>query len=227
MSPKLLFSEEGHSYFLEDDDTGDWWSIPSVSHVVRSMGCSSDFSQVNEFVLENARIRGIALHEYIEQWLTDSLDHTTIDPDYEPLFESFLGWYEELEEKGIELTNLKVEEMVWRDYCGIQVAGRVDLQADIVDSVDGEVTKVIFDWKSRDRMYPTDTIQLSAYADMITETRMVEPHLILLRKDGKPAKDKKIVPNIQGWIFLVRGFNYKIELGIEKEYKNHYTEDNP
>lgn len=215
---QLLFREEAHEYFLEEDN-GDWWKIPSVSHVLSSMGFSPDYSFVDPFTMENSRRIGTAVHKHIEDYFNDSLKVSDISDECEDLMDSFFAMIEKMEVDGKKLVPLALEKQVWRDYGGIQVAGTIDFHGHIVDMNDEMLSteEVIIDWKTSARIYPSHKAQLVAYADMMDA--LVNPYCVHLNKKGTPGRIKEAGPPWGYWPSVMNSFLSKVELKIEKEYE--------
>lgn len=124
----LTFDEEGHKYFWNGEP------VPGVSEVLKTVGLSKDYTNVDPFY----RDRGIAVHLAISYYLDGELDLNSLDPLIEPFFEGFLGYWEKNKERVVSK-----EKMGYSEAYGY--AGTWDLEAE----------DTLIDWKcskSHDRV---------------------------------------------------------------------------
>lgn len=124
----LTFDEVEHKYFWNSKE------VPGVSHILKTVGLTKDFSGIDPFYKE----RGIATHRAIELYLKGTLDEKSLDPVIVPFFQGFLKYWSTQGEKPIAIEGRGYSES--HGYAG---------------SWDLETASEIIDWKcskSHDRV---------------------------------------------------------------------------
>lgn len=81
-SPEILFNDELHEYKVEGIVR------PSVTQILRDLGFI-DFSKVPPQMLEEARVRGKAVHQAVHYLEEDDLEWSTVDPRIKPYLEAY------------------------------------------------------------------------------------------------------------------------------------------
>jgi hypothetical protein len=117
LKPEFRFDPEKHEYWLGSK------KIPGVSDILKTVGLSKDFTNVDPFYRE----RGIQGHKCIELFLKDDLDESSIDPILTPFFDGFKRYWDKFGTKP-----RAIELALYNE----NFAGTIDL-----------VTNAIVDWK--------------------------------------------------------------------------------
>ena len=160
--------------------------LPGYNRVTAILKQMSDFSNIPPDVLDNARDRGIRVHEAIDEYIKyATVSHKLEDQD-KPYFESFLLWYEGStftgDTKIIEFGETRLydeKRKITGQFDGIWINGQ---------------QKMLLDWKtsySEDKLvWPT---QAAAYLQLIKINKFYDCSntacFIKLDKTGKEAKE--------------------------------------
>lgn len=115
---EFRFDPEKHEYWLGKK------RLPGVSEILKTVGLSKDFTNVDPFY----RQRGIIGHKCIELYLKGELDEGSIDPILIPFFDGFRRFWDEHE------TNPLAIEIALHNE---SFAGTIDLVTE----------DTIYDWK--------------------------------------------------------------------------------
>ena len=166
--------DENHIYRVDGD------VVPGVSEILKAGGfgdpsaTDSGFT-IGEGVIENARERGVYIHEAIHLLLTESLDWDSLDEEIEPYVRAFDDWRQR---SGFYL--LETEKTFFEDdnrYCGTRdLYGFVGDAPTLVDIKTGSAG-----------LKPWHKYQLAAYAypDSKKEAEWPARIMLHLKKDGK------------------------------------------
>jgi hypothetical protein len=111
----LTFKEDTHQYFVDGKE------VPGVSHVMKTLGLSKDYTGTDDFY----RDRGTAVHKAAELYLTERLDESSLDPEIIPFFEGFKRFWE-----AHRHPLPYVEHMLYSESLGF--AGSIDLVTDTI-----------------------------------------------------------------------------------------------
>jgi hypothetical protein len=170
----MLDLDENHVYRLDGD------VIPGVTEILKAGGYGNPSETeggfvISEDVIENARERGIIIHEAISLLVKKQLDWDTVDDECTPYVEAFQSWMEETGFYAVESEALFYDPEY--QYCGTR---------DLVGYIGDEL--VIADPKSGSAgLKPWHKYQLAAYAYPMSERGTKWPRRIMLhlKKDGK------------------------------------------
>ena len=186
----LVKDEDNHIYYWKGK------IVPSVTEIAKPIS----FSRLNDlpkWVVENARNRGKAVHEYAEEYLLcGELDFENIEAEYIPFVENFVNWARTYKPK-VLYTEYKMgcEEF----------AGTLDLICEIdkeIVLVDYKTTSVV-DKKSL-------SVQLEGY-DRLAKLQGIfinRYKYLHLKKDGYVFKDIVLDPD---WFDLLLQHNKKMK----------------
>lgn len=131
--------------------------------VIRTVFGEGNISQIPPKVLENAGIRGKAVHEAIEHYIDTG--EVKIDFEYEVWFLSFIEWYEEVKPQWI------CSELKLYSY-ELGFKGVIDALCIIDDKL------VMIDWKTSSSLNEfISGIQLTLYTKLINKLRHSMPVL--------------------------------------------------
>lgn len=151
----LRFDPDEHKYWMGKK------RIPGVSEILKKVGLSKDYSEIDPFY----RDRGIATHKAIELHLKGILDLKSLDPAVEPCFRAFLTYWEGHTDKIIALEKPMSS--------GEDFAGTPDLITD----------KAIYDWKCSKSHDKVAELQGAAYKMFLPPPRL--PFIVVeLHDDG-------------------------------------------
>lgn len=141
-----------------------------VTQVLRLAGLV-DFSGIPPAVLEAARQRGTAVHQYIDGMLRGLLGPEDADSNLGPYL---AAWEHAIAGLGLEIEAHEVEvQNISHGYCG-----RLDLLAKI------GAEDWLLDVKTSREVHPSTALQTIAYALALSPPRRVKRGAIHLRGDG-------------------------------------------
>jgi len=116
----LTFDPVEHRYYVGGIE------YPSVTTILKAAGIYSEYTDVDPAILANAGVRGDAVHQAIEIFLTTGEWSPHIGDDAAPYIKAFNSWY-----RWSELEVWEVEHRTFSNMIG--VAGTID----IVGELDG------------------------------------------------------------------------------------------
>ena len=186
----LLYEEETHTYY--------WYGVkvPSVTEIAKPIS-SERLNELPKWVVENARKRGSAVHEYAEEYLLcGELDFDRIEPEYLPYVENFVNWARTYKPK-VLYTEYKMG-------CA-EFAGTTDL----ICEIDGKI--VLVDYKTTSAVDKKSlSVQLEGYNRLAKLYGIeVDRYMYLhLKKDGWVFKDITLDPV---WFDLLLQHNKKMK----------------
>ena len=163
----LEYNDERHEYKINGE------IVPSVTQVLKEAGLI-DFSGIPPLVLENARERGLAVHETLELYDKDDLVMHTLDPVLKNYLHQWELW---LKESGFNV--LTAEQMVGSEEH--MYAGTMDRMG----TISGDLT--IMDIKTSK---PTKSskknlgLQLAGYVHASPKTKIVRRIGLFLTEDS-------------------------------------------
>jgi len=142
---ELIFKSDTHEYFIGKK------RIPSVSEILKKVGLSKDYSQIDPFF----RDRGIATHKCIELHLKGILDEKSIDLSVLPSFQAFLAYWKGHCDPTLCTEGILAFEKPMADKAGL-FAGTPDLVTD----------RAIYDWKCSKSHDHAAELQGAAYQSL-------------------------------------------------------------
>lgn len=142
----LTFIEEGHKYLFNGEE------VPSVSHILKTVGITRDFDRVDPFYRE----RGKFVHQAVEFHVKHTLDEESLDQEnVTPYLKAFQKF-----ESGEGYLVRKTEVPLYSELYGF--AGTIDHLAQFEDCrISGEG---IADIKVTEKSDKAADLQLCAYA---------------------------------------------------------------
>lgn len=148
---------------------------PGFTRISAISNAYAGYSAVPPHVLENARLRGVAVHRLIDKWLDDVPGFVG---ELKPYLDSFQQFWEPYEDSEILLK----EHRLYED--NLMITGKCDLLA----RMNGVVTLV--DWKCTYKKAKHWQIQAAGYHLLATycfvmPDRIEKIMFVRLRKDGK------------------------------------------
>jgi hypothetical protein len=146
----LDFKSEGHVYLWDGE------VVPSVSQILKKIGITRDYEQVDDFY----RQRGTFVHQAIEYHIKHTLEESSLDP--ENVLPYFLG-YKKWTEKEMYVPR-ETELPLYSQKYGF--AGTIDQTCIIENERDGEG---ICDIKVTESSDKAADLQLCAYAQLYYE----------------------------------------------------------
>lgn len=186
----LYFDTETHQYY--------WYgvNVPSVTEIAKPIS-SERLNEFPKWVVENARKRGKAVHEYAEEYLLcGELDFYRIETEYLPYVENFVNWAKTYKPK-VLYTEYKMG-------CA-EFAGTTDL----ICEIDGKI--VLVDYKTTSAVDKKSlSVQLEGYNQLAKLYGIeVDRYMYLhLKKDGWVFKDITLDPV---WFDLLLQHNKKMK----------------
>jgi len=173
---ELTFDPAGHKYYVGGVE------YPSVTTILKVAGVYDEYADVDPAILARAGLRGDAVHQAIEVYLTTGHwpDHIRDDDIVGPYLDAFWSWY--------RWSNFEVWHVEHRTYSIRHgVAGTID----IVGKLDGVPS--IIDVKSTRMLNKVATgYQTAAYRLLYNEHeddpayRVRNRYALHLRNDGTP-----------------------------------------
>jgi hypothetical protein len=165
---------ENHIYRMDGD------IVPGVSEILKAGGFGNPAETeggfaISEDVIENARDRGVIIHEAAKLLVFNDLDWDSVDDECLPYLQGFEEWKESTGFYPIEAEKLFYEPEF--QYCGTR---------DLVGYIGEDL--VIPDIKTGSAgLKPEHKYQLAAYAYPLSERGTKWPRRIMLhlKKDGK------------------------------------------
>jgi len=136
-----------HAYYV------DGRRVPSVTGVLAAVGISTDFSRINQAVLEHKRQLGAALHACLDYQHDDDLDETTVDEEVRPLLDSYKLF---MTDTGFKALDHELRR--WPELNGM----RYGMTADVIGAMGGEPWLIDFK-TSAGAPSPGWAIQLAGY----------------------------------------------------------------
>lgn len=185
-------------YFAEDTHTYYWFGVkvPSVTEIAKPIS-SERLNELPKWVVENARKRGKAVHEYAEEYLLcGELDFDLIETEYLPYVENFVNWARTYKPR-VLYTEYKMG-------CA-EFAGTTDL----ICEIDGKI--VLVDYKTTSAVDKKSlSVQLEGYKRLAKLYRIeVDRFMYLhLKKDGWVFKYITLDPV---WFDLLLQHNKKMK----------------
>jgi hypothetical protein len=194
----LLYEEETHTYY--------WCGVkvPSVTEIAKPIS-SERLNELPKWVVENARKRGKAVHEYAEEYLLcGELDFDRIEPEYLPYVENFVNWARTYKPK-----------VLYTEFCmGCEeFAGTTDLICEIDDYI------TIVDYKTSSAVDKKSlSVQLDGYDRLAKKYGIFAKKFMYLhlKKDGYVFKEIKTDP---AWFDLLLLHNKKMKEKVEWQSK--------
>lgn len=190
----LFFDPDTHTYYWKGE------KVPSVTEIAKPIS-SERLNELPKWVVENARKRGKAVHEYAEEYLLcGELDFDRIEPEYLPYVENFVNW-----------ANTYKPKVLYTEYkigCA-EFAGTTDL----ICEIDGKI--VLVDYKTTSAVDKKSlSVQLEGYNRLAKLYRIkVDRFMYLhLKKDGWVFKDITLDPV---WFDLLLQHNKKMKEKIK------------
>lgn len=186
---KNRFDETTHKYYIDDIE------YPSVTEIAEPISFKR-LDALQKSVLEKARNRGTAVHEYCEEFaLVGEIEEDTIESEYLPYVAYFIEWWRTYRPKVLFTEKrLFCAEL---GYCGT---------LDLLCEIDGEI--VLIDYKATSAIDKKSLgVQLYGYKQLIEKCLgiKVDRFMVLhLKKDGYVYK--AIEPN-QEWFDLLKKHN--------------------
>ena len=154
-------------------DTSKYQGYPSVTEILALAGFS-DLSMIPPHILEAARVRGVAVHSWIESATSDSLSVRWMSRP--PLIEGYVSAWERWKvESGFVME--KAEQVVISDRW--KFAGTYDA----LGILDGRWALV--DYKAVCALYPSVGPQLAGYELALDLSEPVDRYALLLKPNGK------------------------------------------
>ncbi len=144
----LTFKEETHQYFWNDKE------VPSVTQVIKAIGITRDYTQVDEFY----RQRGLLAHQAIDFHVRGTLDESTVDPEIAPYLAAFRGF-----EKARPYVPRETEIPLYSQEYGF--AGTIDQ----LGTVDNEPGVGVTDLKITENSDKAADLQLAGYSILVAE----------------------------------------------------------
>lgn len=185
----LFFDPDTHTYYWKGE------KVPSVTEIAKPIS-SERLNELPKWVVENARKRGKAVHEYAEEYLLcGELDFDRIEPEYLPYVENFVNWARTYKPK-VLYTEYKMG-------CA-EFAGTTDL----ICKIDGKI--VLVDYKTTSAVDKKSlSVQLEGYNRLAKLYRIkVDRFMYLhLQKDGYIFKEVKTDP---AWFTILLQHNIKM-----------------
>ncbi len=187
---ELYFDPDTHTYYWDGK------IVPSVTEIANPIS-SVRLNELPKWIVENARRRGSAVHEYAEEYLLcGELDFDRIEPEYLPFVENFVNWARTYKPK-VLYTEYK---MGCEEFAGT---------LDLICEIDGQI--ILVDYKTTSSIDKKSlSVQLEGYNRLaklygIEIDRFMYLHL---KKDGWVFKDIILAPT---WFNLLLLHNKKMK----------------
>lgn len=174
--PELTFDEASHIYRLNGD------IIPSVSKLMEPLK-DQCYGGISKRTLENAAIKGSAVHNSIENWIKFGIDD--IPSEHRGYFNGFMEWWKQYKPR-VFGSEVRIYHKLMR------YGGTIDLLCEIgglLELIDFKTTYTLLEMACG--------VQLEAYSQALISHGITpqRKHILHLKKDGKwvfrefPAKD--------------------------------------
>lgn len=174
--PELTFDEASHIYRLNGD------IIPSVSKLMEPLK-DQCYGGISKRTLENAAIKGSAVHNSIENWIKFGIDD--IPSEHRGYFNGFMEWWKQYKPR-VFGSEVRIYHKLMR------YGGTIDLLCEIgglLELIDFKTTYTLLEMACG--------VQLEAYSQALVSHGITpqRKHILHLKKDGKwsfrefPAKD--------------------------------------
>lgn len=174
--PELTFDEASHIYRLNGD------IIPSVSKLMEPLK-DQCYGGISKRTLENAAIKGSAVHNSIENWIKFGIDD--IPSEHRGYFNGFMEWWKQYKPR-VFGSEVRIYHKLMR------YGGTIDLLCEIgglLELIDFKTTYTLLEMAC--------SVQLEAYSQALISHGITpqRKHILHLKKDGKwafrefPAKD--------------------------------------
>lgn len=174
--PELTFDEASHIYRLNGD------IIPSVSELMEPLK-DQCYGGISKRTLENAAIKGSAVHNSIENWIKFGIDD--IPSEHRGYFNGFVEWWKQYKPR-VFGSEVRIYHKLMR------YGGTIDLLCEIgglLELIDFKTTYTLLEMACG--------VQLEAYSQALISHGITpqRKHILHLKKDGKwsfrefPAKD--------------------------------------
>ena len=187
---ELYFDPDTHTYYWDGK------IVPSVTEIAKPIS-SGRLNELPKWIVENARQRGSAVHEYAEEYLLcGELDFDSIEAEYLPYVENFVNWARTYKPK-VLYTEYK---MGCEEFAGT---------LDLICEIDGQI--ILVDYKTTSAIDKKSlSVQLEGYNRLanlygIEIDRFMYLHL---KKDGWVFKDIVLDPT---WFNLLLLHNKKMK----------------
>lgn len=187
---ELYFAPDTHTYYWDGK------IVPSVTEIAKPIS-SARLNELPKWIVENARQRGSAVHEYAEEYLLcGELDFDSIEPEYLPYVENFVNWARTYKPK-VLYTEYK---MGCEEFAGT---------LDLICEIDGQI--ILVDYKTTSSIDKKSlSVQLEGYNRLaklygIKIDRFMYLHL---KKDGWVFKDILLDPT---WFDILLQHNKKMK----------------
>ena len=174
--PELTFDEASHIYRLNGD------IIPSVSKLMEPLK-DQCYGGISKRTLENAAIKGSAVHNSIENWIKFGIDD--IPSEHRGYFNGFVEWWKQYKPR-VFGSEVRIYHKLMR------YGGTIDLLCEIgglLELIDFKTTYTLLEMACG--------VQLEAYSQALISHGITpqRKHILHLKKDGTwsfrefPAKD--------------------------------------
>lgn len=186
----LYFEPDTHTYYWNGK------AVPSVTEIAKPIS-GARLNELPKWIVENARQRGSAVHEYAEEYLLcGELDFDRIETECLPYVENFVNWARTYKPK-VLYTEYK---MGCEEFAGT---------LDLICEIDGQI--ILVDYKTTSAIDKKSlSVQLEGYNRLanlygIKIDRFMYLHL---KKDGWVFKDIVLDPT---WFNLLLLHNKKMK----------------
>jgi len=172
MMPEIVFKEDTHQYFVD--------GVEKIypSKVLKELHLTKEYGAIDPAVVENAAMRGSAVHKLLEYKTKGELDQYEIPEELRPYLDAHELFLQETKFKADPTAcELKLYS-AHHDYC---------CTLDIVGILDGEI--VVIDYKTSSAHDKAVELQTAAQFIAYNEWHQIHPAMkrysLQLRKNGK------------------------------------------
>ena len=145
--PELTFDEASHIYRLNGD------IIPSVSKLMEPLK-DQCYGGISKRTLENAAIKGSAVHNSIENWIKFGIDETP--SEHRGYFNGFVEWWKQYKPR-VFGSEVRIYHMVYNFGCDFAVP-----------APDKELEKLIRAWNEDERL-PKKLVDVEAMTGRVEQ----------------------------------------------------------